>query len=189
MLTAYIFSLLVGGGFLALSVFGDFLDGMDIDVDVDGELDVGGGAEVAKLLSLRTIVYTLFGFGATGAILHAVWGGASAGLTAIVASATGLASGAFISAVFRYLKRSEGGAELGERSFVGLTGEVSLEIAADSAGTVKVVRGERRHSVRARLDSTCPDDLPLRAGQSVVVVGMADGIATVVPVDMKLIEE
>ncbi|WP_419167059.1 hypothetical protein [Candidatus Palauibacter sp.] len=32
-------------------------------------------------------------------------------------------------------------------------------------------------------------DQPLHAGQSVVVVGMADGIATVVPVDMKLLEK
>ena len=191
MLTAYIFCVLVGGGFLALSVFGDFLDGMDIDVDVDidGELDAGSGADVARLLSLRTIVYALFGFGATGALLHALWGGASPALTAVVAGVTGLASGALISTVFRYLKRSEAGTALGERSFVGLTGEVSMEIAPDSAGTVNVLRGDRRYSVRARLDSTSPEDGPLGPGQSVVVVGMADGIATVVPVDMKLLEE
>ncbi|WP_420462882.1 NfeD family protein [Candidatus Palauibacter sp.] len=191
MLSAYIFCVLVGGGFLALSVFGDFLDGMDIDldVDVDGEIDAGGGADVARLLSLRTIVYAMFGFGATGALLHAIWGGSSAGLTAVVAGVTGLASGAIISTVFRYLKRSDSGTALGARSFVGLTGEVSMEIAPDSAGTVNVLRGERRYSVRARLDSTSSDDGPLGPGQSVVVVGMADGIATVVPVDMKLLEE
>ena len=191
MLTAYIFSLLVGGGFLALSVFGDFLDGMDIDgdVDVDVELDPGVGAEVAKLLSLRTVVYALFGFGATGAILHAVWGGASAGLTAVIAGVTGLASGAFINAAFRWIKRSGAGTALGERSLAGLTGEVTMEIAPDGAGTVKVLRGERRYSVRARMDATCPEGVPLRAGQSVVVVNMTDGIASVVPVDMKLLEE
>ena len=62
-------------------------------------------------------------------------------------------------------------------------------IAPDSAGTVNVLRGERRYSVRARLDSAGPDDGPLGPGQSVVVVGMADGIATVVPMDMKLLED
>ncbi|WP_419940032.1 hypothetical protein [Candidatus Palauibacter sp.] len=186
MFTIYVFCLLVGGGFLALSVFGDFLDGMDIDVDVDAELDAGGGADVARLLSLRTIVYALFGFGATGSILHWFTGPA---VTGVVAGITGLASGAFISAAFRYIKRSGAGTALGEQSLAGLTGEVTMEIAPDGAGTVKVSRGQRRYSVRARLDSTCPDDLPLRAGQSVVVVRMTDGIANVVPVDMKLLEE
>lgn len=188
MFSVYIFSVLVGGGFLALSVFGDFLDGMDIDVDVDAELDAGFGADVAKLLSMRTVVYALFGFGATGAILHWLWGGGSPGLTATVAGVTGVASGALISTAFRYLRRTDAGAALGERSFVGLTGQVSMEIAPEGAGTVKVVRGERRYSVRARLDPAEAERGALGPGQSVVVVGMADGVATVVPVDEKLLE-
>ena len=191
MLTAYLFCLLVGGGFLALSVFGDFLDGMDIDVDVDidGELDAGGGADVAKLLSLRTVVYALFGFGATGSLLHWLWAGASQGLTLAFAGVTGLASGALISTVFRYLRRTGSGAALGEGSFVGLTGEVSMEIAPGDAGTVKVVRGERRYSVRARMDVTGAEEEALPPGRPVVVVEMADGVATVVPVERNLIEE
>ena len=189
MFSVYLFCVLVGGGFLALSVFGDFMDGMEMDVDVDGELEAGSGADVAKLLSLRTLVYALFGFGATGAILHWLWGGTNMALTGGVASVTGLASGALISVAFRYLKRTAAGSALGERSFVGLTGEVSMEIAPDGAGTVNVLRGARRYSVRARLDSTSPDDRALGPGQSVVVVGMADGVASVVPVDMKLLEE
>ncbi len=186
MFSVYIFSLLVGGGFLALSVFGDFLDGTDIDLDLDGELDAEGGADVARLLSLRTVVYAMFGFGATGAILH--WF-TSPAVTGVVAGVTGLASGALIGAAFRYIRRSGSGTALGERSLAGLTGEVTLEIGPDGAGTVQVSRGERRYSVRARVDSTCPEDLPLRAGQSVVVVRMTDGIADVAPVDMKLLEE
>ena len=191
MLTAYVFCLLVGGGFLALSVFGDFLDGMDIDVDVDidGELDAGGGADVAKLLSLRTIVYALFGFGATGSLLHWLWAGASQGLTLAFAGVTGLASGALISTAFRYLRRTGSGTALGERSFVGLTGEVSMEIAPGDAGTVKVVRGERRYSVRARMEATGAEEETLPPGRPVVVVDMADGVATVVPVERDLIEE
>ena len=124
-----------------------------------------------------------------GAILH--WF-TSPAVTAAIAGVTGLASGAFIGAAFRYIKRSGAGTALGERSLAGLTGEVTMEIAPDSAGTVKVSRGERRFRVRARMDATCPDDLPLRAGQSVVVVRMTAGIADVVPVDpedMKLLEE
>ena len=187
MLAAYIFCLVVGGGFLALSLFGDFLE-TDADVDADGGLDLGDSGDIAKLFSIRAIIYALFGFGAAGTLLHLIWGGARPGLTAIAAGVTGLATGALIAAGFRFLKRGSSGAMLGEQSFVGLTGEVSLEIASGSPGTVRVLRGDRRHSIRARMDASCPSDPPLAPGQAVVVVGMESGIAAVVPVEMKLVE-
>ena len=86
MFTIYLFSLLVGGGFLALSVFGDFLDGMDIDVDVDADIGAdldAGGADRGREDSSRCArsCTRMFGFGATGAILHWVWGGTNMGLT------------------------------------------------------------------------------------------------------------
>lgn len=41
MLTAYVFCLAVGGGLLALSFFGDFLEAdVDLDADIDVEADV-----------------------------------------------------------------------------------------------------------------------------------------------------
>ena len=121
MLAAYIFCLVVGGGFLLLSLFGDFLEA-DADIDADADLGIGDAGDVAKLFSLRAIVYALFGFGAAGSLLHLVWGGARPGLTALVAGITGLATGALIGAAFGFLKRSSAGALLGEQSFVGLTG-------------------------------------------------------------------
>lgn len=188
MLTAYIFCLVVGGGFLALSLFGDFLEA-DADVDMDAGLDVGSGADAAKLFSLRAIIYALFGFGAAGSLLHLVWGGARPGLTALVAGATGLITGALIGAAFGFLKRGSSGAMLGEQSFVGLTAEVTLGITAASHGSIRVLRGERRHGIRARLDASCPPGQALSQGQAVVVVSMESGIANVVPVEMKLLDE
>ena len=187
MLAAYIFCLVVGGVLLALSVFGDFL--ANADVDMGGDLDVGQAGDLGKLFSLRTLVYALFGFGATGTILHLVWGGARPELTAVLAGITGLTTGALIGAAFGFLKRGSSGAMLGEQSFVGLTGEVSIEIASESFGTVRVLRGDRRHSIRARMDASCAPGQVLGPGQAVVVVGMESGIATVVPVEMKLIDD
>lgn len=190
MLAAYIFCLVVGGGFLLLSLFGDFLEAdADVDLDADADLAIGDAGDAAKLFSLRAIVYALFGFGASGTLLHLVWGGGRSGLTAIVAGVTGLATGALIGAAFGFLKRGSAGTMLGEQSFVGLTAEVSLEITAASLGSIRVLRGDRRHGIRARLDSSCPPDRTLSPGQSVVVVGMESGIAAVVPVEMKLIDE
>ena len=193
MLTAYIFCLAVGGGFLALSFFGDFLEG---DVDIDTDLDAGSdldtaahGSGIAQLFSIRAAIYALFGFGAAGSLLHAFWGGGQPFLTAAVAGGTGLASGALITTVFGYLKRTEAGTLRGEQSFVGLTGEVSLEIAPGSRGAVTVRRGDRRIRIRARAAETWQGEEPLGTGQAVVVVEMKGGIAAVSPVAPKLLEE
>ena len=191
MLTAYIFCLAVGGGFLALSFFGDFLEAdVDIDADVDGGLDaLSHGGDIAQLFSIRAAIYAMFGFGAAGSLLYGIWGGGQPVLTAALAGGTGVASGALISSVFGYLKRTESGALRAEQSFVGLTGEVSLEIAPGSRGSVSVRRGDRRVRIRARVADTYQGAEALASGQPVVVVEMADGIASVSPIGPKLLEE
>lgn len=193
MLTAYVFCLAVGGGLLALSFFGDFLEAevdLDADVDVDADVDgIAAGTGIAQVFSVRALINAIFGFGAAGALLHLVWGGAQPMLTAAIAGATGLGSGALISTVFAYLKRTESGALKGEESFVGLTGEVSLEVGPGSHGTVTVRRGDRRVRLRARAAEASEGTPALGPGQAVVVVDMNDGIAAVAPVGPKLLEE
>lgn len=193
MLTAYIFCLVVGGGLLALSLFGDFLEG---DVDADGALELEGdanldadGADFARLFSLRAIVYTLFGFGAAGAVLHAVWGGGRPGLTAAVAGGMGIASGALINTVFGYLKRTESGAMEGEDSLIGLRGKVRLEITEGGIGEVRIDGGARQFRIRARADDLEDAGVALEAGRPVVVVDVKEGVAVVAPMEMKLLED
>ena len=127
MVPLYVFSLILGGGFLAMSVFGDLFGG-HADVDVGGadlggldghlELDAGGGdldmghmdvdaahAELhtdaghlaPKIFSIRTLFYSLFGFGSVGTLLTYAWSGNPL-LTAAFAVVSGLASGALIKA-------------------------------------------------------------------------------------------
>ena len=193
MLTAYIFCLVVGGCLLALSLFGDFLEG-DVDADgaleLEGDVDFGaGGADFTTLFSLRAIVYALFGFGAAGAVLHAVWGGGSPGLTAAIAGGMGLASGALISTVFGYLKRSESGTIRGEAALIGLSGEVVMSIPREGHGEVRIESGERKFRIRARADDLEATGMTLEPGRSVVVVDVKQGVAIVAPVDMKLLED
>ena len=191
MLTAYIFCLVLGGGLLAMSFFGDFLEGdvdaaIDIDADVDSGLDAG---DFARLFSLRAIVYALFGFGAAGTVLHAIWGGARPGLTAALAGAMGLASGALISAVFGYLQRTESGAIQGETALVGLRGEVRMSISEGGIGQVRIESGARQYRIRARADDLDGAAMTLEAGRPVVVVDVKEGVAVVAPVEMKLLED
>ena len=193
MLTAYIFCLVLGGGLLALSFFGDFLEG-DVDavgaLDFDGHVDMGVDAgDFTKLFSLRAIVYALFGFGAAGAVLHAILGGARPGLTAVIASGMGLASGALISAVFGYLKRSESGTIQGEDSLIGLRGEVRMAIAEGGIGEVRIETGTRQFRMRARADDLEGAETTLETGRPVVVVEVREGVALVAPLEMKLLED
>ena len=188
MLATYVFCAIAGGALLALSLFGDFLDGAGA-----GALEVDGGAETgadaAKLLSLRAMVYGLFGFGASGIVLHLLWSGTRGGTAALVAGAAGLVSGGLASAVFGYLKRSEAGQMPGEESFVGLAGKVTVAVEAGSPGTVSVQRGGRRYRVRARAADLNGGGGSLPEGRPVVVVDMKDGVAVVAPVDAKLLEQ
>lgn len=188
MLTAYVACLVVGGGLLGLSLFGDFLDG-DVDASAEIDVDADSFGDASAILSLRTLVYAVFGFGAAGTALHLLWDGSRAGATALIAGATGLAAGAIVSAAFGYLRRTETGFIPGEESLVGLTGKVALEVGPGSPGFVQVARGDRRIRVRARVDDAYRGAEGLAEGRQVVVVEMKDGVAAVAPVDVKLLED
>ena len=193
MLAAYIFSLVVGGGLLALNLFGDFLDSdvdADAGIDLDGDADaISGGSEIAKLLSLRSLVYALFGFGGAGLVLHLIWAGAQPVLTALIAGGMGLGSGALVSTVFGYLKRTEAGEIQGERALVGLSGKIVMAIADGETGAVRIRSGERQYQMRARADLPSGAGQALEVGRAIVVVDVNDGVALVTPIDSKLLED
>ena len=140
MLVAYIFCLVLSGALLAISVFSDFMDAdaPELELDSDVAIDSGGGA--AQILSIRGLLYSLFGFGAAGAALTSLWAGSSPITTAAVAVFAGLASGGLATTVFGYLKRSESGDTSEESVFVGLPGRILVPISAQGVGQVRVER-------------------------------------------------
>lgn len=233
MVTLYLFSLVLGGGFLAFSVLGDLLGGhigdADFDADFDahvdvGDLDVGGvdtdvgglDADVAgvdmdtdaggfdhgvdtdaadathaaaKIFSLRSAIYTLFGFGAVGSLLTWIRGGDAQGLTAAFAVLGGLLSGATINLAFSYVRRSESGTQLSESSLEGLSGTVTLPLADHAAGRIVVEKGGRRVALRALPHASAAGQGEPEAWKDVLVVEMKDGVAYVVPSDDDLLLE
>ena len=116
-------------------------------------------------------------------------GGGSPGLTAAIAGGMGLASGALISTVFGYLKRTESGTIRGEAALIGLSGEVVMSIPREGHGEVRIESGERKFRIRARADDLEATGMALEPGRSVVVVDVKQGVAIVAPVDMKLLED
>ena len=234
MVSLYVFSLILGGGFLALSVFGDLfgshgdvdldgdlggfdghleLDAGGIDLDAGGldldaggleldaggmELDAGGldvdaahaeldadmGHIASKIFSIRTLFYSLFGFGSVGTLLTFFWSGNSF-LTAGFAVLSGLSSGAVINSAFNYLKRSESGMLQTEASYAGLQGRVTLPIRPEIPGRVVVERGGRRVELRALPHSSGGGDPS--TWRAVFVVDMEKGVARVAPVDEEML--
>ncbi len=212
MLAIYVFSLVVGGAFLAVSLLGDFLHGdagdvdahaldLDlhgVDVDVHGaELDLHGSLQAdaeatgaihgehaaAKILSIRTIVYSLFGFGAVGTVLSTLGGGSGSSLTLAFSLAGGGLTGFLITSVFNYLRRSESGAHAAEADFVGLTGAIRLPLSGSHPGQIVVERGDRQYVLRALAHRVESERTDPSQWSTVVIVEMERGIARVAPVD------
>lgn len=173
MMPIYLVSLIVGGGLLLFSLLGDF-GHHEVDAGTDH------GYDGLKWLSLRTITYFLFGFGATGAALSWAWPESSL-LVVAIAAAVGLGVGGSSAAVFSYLRRDESGAHEGDESFVGLSGRVTIPLSRGAPGKVLVRRGDRAYELLAKpfgTDVHAPD-----RWTSVVVVEMRGGTAVVAPLE------
>jgi len=193
MLAAYVFSLVLGGGFLLVSVLGDALGGdsieLDVDAHVDGDFDAhvdvdGDATHASKLFSFRTVVYALFGFGAVGSIMSWLQLGSPLS-TFLFALVGGTASGAVVNVAFRYLYATDTGAHPGDQSLVGLSGRVTLPLTERVPGTIAVERGARRLALRAiPHESSAGGDIS--SWTNVVVVEMDKGIAKVAPVGNEL---
>lgn len=219
MVTFYVFSLVLGGGFLGLSLLGDFLGGhadvdlsTDLSVDTDvgfdahldtdaghfeadaGHADMGGGdggefhaSDVAaKVFSIRTVTYSLFGFGAVGTLLTYVFP-AGAGTTVAFAVAGGLLSGALINAAFGWVRHSESGQLAGEATYSGHSGRVTLPIAG-AGGRIVVAHSGREVELRALPHSSALTQGDPAQWRAVVVVDMKDGVALVAPVSKELLD-
>jgi len=217
MIALYVFSLVLGGGFLGLSLVGDLfgghgdidlsgdmggldadMGGLDADLDagvdvhVDGHVDAGhtggdslhGGAShvAAKIFSVRTIAYSLFGFGAVGTLLSYTAGGIAPATTAALSVGTGLASGALINTMFGWLKRGESGALADEDRFAGHLGRVTLPIAG-SGGKILVEIAGREVELKALPHASTSESGDPSRWRRVLVVEMDRGVALVAPAE------
>jgi hypothetical protein len=204
MLAVYLFCLVLGGGFLLVSLLGG---GGDADVDLDASVDLGGldaggglesGADVhgfdigagdahagavhhdaaaSRIFSLRTLVYAMFGFGATGATLTALSVGTLVAFVFALVGGTG--AGILVASLFRWLATTASGDAPRDAGLVGLTGTVTLPLSPSVPGNVVVERGGRRVTLRALPQPGLPGDP--QTWRSVVVVDIERGVARVAP--------
>jgi hypothetical protein len=216
MFALYVFSLVLGGGFLALSLMGGLFgahgdlggDVGGLHADLGGHVDAGAlgghlhgdaagghdhdagshGGVAAKIFSVRTIAYSLFGFGAVGTLLTLLWAGNSSVITGLLAGGTGLLSGSLINLAFAWVRHSESGALETEEEWPGHTGRVKLPIAG-SGGLVVVEKAGRTVELRALPHSSTLGRGDPSKWKDVVVVEMEHGVARVAPLDDEQILE
>lgn len=213
MLSVYIFSLVLGGSFLLVSILGDVFDAdADFDSDFDPDLtldageaadamdagdavdvaeagdghDVAHGASATKIFSIRGAIYGLFGFGAVGSAVS--WLGQSGSLATFLAAVVGgVLTGGMVTLLFNWLKATSASERHGDVGFVGLRGTVTLPVGDGSVGSVVVERGGRRITLRALPWPSAEGDAS--AWREVVVMEMDRGVAQVAPMEEDLAEE
>jgi hypothetical protein len=193
MLPTYLFCLILGGGFLAVSLFGDAFDTDigDVDADIGGDIDLDGHADAGglfRLFSIRSIIYAVFGFGAVGTSLHLLRGGEQPVDTAVYSAIGAFLSGLLISVLFGFVKRSETGARVSDKAFTGLIGDVSIPIRLETGGLITVTQAERTVKLPAKVhpsvDGPSPEDWT-----QVMVIEMDAGVALVAPAGPELLSD
>jgi membrane protein implicated in regulation of membrane protease activity len=183
MLPLYLFALIVGGGLLVFSLIAGHggaheVDGdADIEVDADGDADSGIGhhdydggdwAVLQTFLSIRSLLYLLAGFGATGTLIDLLTD-ASAGVSLTWAVVTGLIAAFIAAAIYAWVRGGDSGEVPTDPEYlVGMTARVVHPVVQGHRGKILALHGGREVELLARLYGS--DDEGCPRGSEVVIV-------------------
>lgn len=198
MLAIYLFALIVGGGLLAFSLVAGTDGDHDIEVDSGADVDVAsefesvaGGESVLAgddwmllqgFFSIRTILYFLAGFGATGALIDLLTGAPSL-VTLSWALATGLISALAAAVIYGWLRQTGSGEVPNDPEYlVGVTARVLLPVEAGRRGKIIALHQGREVELLARLHGA--DDADCPRGSEVVIVEVDGETALVTPLPL-----
>jgi len=204
--SVYLISLIVGGFFVLLSIFGgtdqgsdsDHDFGADSDMDLDGDLDVdhdvdfsvdadhdfgsvaGGGPDFVDLFSIRALFLFAAFFGLTGVVLGAV--GTAEPFVALLSASTGLLVGLGGNWVIKRFAYDQVSSLVTPSLLKGRTAHVVIPIEAERNGKIVLETGGRKLQLTAKLFE--PEAMEsLKAGDEVVVLRMDGRIAEVIRPD------
>ena len=182
----YLVSLLVGGFFVLLSIFGGDADvDGDVDIDIDGDFDFdvdadsdfGGGGGFVDLLSVRALFLFAAFFGLTGKVL--TWAGSDPTLTAILSIVMGLAVGLGGNYIIKRVGYAEVSSDVTSQELKGVTGKVLLPFSGNEKGKISlIVKGNEVRLIAKSLDDSSKETF--EQGDEIVVVRNDKGFAEVV---------
>lgn len=201
MSTVYLVSLIVGGFFILLSIFGGDADSdmdidgdfdvdvdadFDMDADFDGDVDVDGAAiggdvsgevGLVDLLSIRTLFLFAMFFGLTGTLFN--WVDTGEPLTAILASSFGLVLGMGGNYIIKKVAYQHVSSNVTTDDMKGMTGKVLVPFTGSERGKISlIVKGNEVRLLAQSLDETTDEEFG--PGDEVVVVRTQNGIIEVV---------
>ncbi|ABG49791.1 MAG: NfeD-like protein [Trichodesmium sp. St16_bin4-tuft] len=151
MASAYVFCLVIGGVFVALSAFAG-LDGVDFDQDFEADLEITdqgdkqGNTSIYQYgrrlwLPLFSLKFWTFGscfFGLTGVLLHYLSPNLSPKIIAIISIIVGILCGTIMAWVLHTLKNSQVNSLVRSNDLVGLWGTVEIPFDRNSKGKIRV---------------------------------------------------
>lgn len=182
----YLVSLLVGGFFVLLSIFGgDAEMDAEVDIDIDGDFDfdgeagsdIGAGGGLVDLLSVRALFLFAAFFGLTGKVL--TWAGSDPTLTAILATTMGLVVGLGGNYLIKRVGYAQVSSAVAAHELKGVTGKVLLPFSGTEKGKIKlIVKGNEVRLIAKSLDESSQESF--NQGDEIVVVRNENGIAEVV---------
>jgi len=206
MLTLYIFCAVIGGGLILLSAFGggDHEHGADADHDISvhdmahdfdaggvdaghvvdhGDHEAGSDGPWIPFFSLRFWTYFIGIFGATGLLLSLL-ANSPEPFTGLLSAGTGFISGIVAASLVRWISKNEADSTARDSDLLGLRARVTVPISDEQIGRIRTtVKGELLDILaNAEAKQT------LSEGTEVVIVGMDNGRASVMPLD-DLLEE
>ncbi len=198
MLAIYLFALIVGGGLLAFSLIAGAEGDHEIELDGGADLDVAsefesvaGGESVLAgddwmllqgFFSLRTILYFLAGFGATGALIDLLTGAPTL-VSLSWAVATGLVAAMSAAVIYGWLRQTGSGeVPMDAEYLVGATARVLLPVEAGRRGKIVALHQGREVELLARLHGA--DDADCPRGSEVVIVEVDGETALVTPLPL-----
>lgn len=199
--SVYLISLIVGGFFVMLSIFGgtdhetdsdvdtdfdtDFDADVDTDFDVDHDHDIHVGMDLdmstdvgfVDLLSLRALFLFAAFFGLTGSLL--TWFGGAEPVTAILASLTGATVGLGGNYVIKKFAYEHVSSNVTMEHLRGKTGQVLLPFGSEDRGKILVeAKGQRLHLTARSLDDDANE--VFEQGDEIVVVRIDGRVAEVI---------
>jgi len=191
MSSIYLISLIVGGFFVILSMFGGDSDtevdvGGDVDVDMDVHIDVdthldaafdSGGVGFIDLLSVRTLFFFLAFFGLTGTLFNVM--GTAEPFAAILSIVTGAVIGFGANYVIKRFGYQSVTSSSTTKELYGVTGHVLLPFETGEKGKISVIaKGQRLQLIARPVEGNQEENFD--KGDEIVIVRMEGSIAEVV---------
>ena len=199
--SVYLISLIVGGFFVLLSIFGggdheadadtdldfdadsDFDVDMDLDADhdldfdMDHDLGMEAGPGLVDLLSIRALFLFAAFFGLTGVVLGAL--GTAEPLLGILSASTGAVIGLGGNWFIKRFAYQQVSSQVTTASLKGRTAEVLLPMEGEQNGRILLEAGGKKLQLTARLFEPDQAD-PVERGDEVVVLRIDGHVAEVV---------